>query len=74
MSACVGSCSKHNYHMQNDCCKVRWLAGCFAPHAPAMLDRWQQQDEKTLGQVKAIERRKAIVKMAKSFNKVGGNE
>lgn len=55
--------------MANDCCKARWLAGCFVPNAPAMLDRWQQQDALEFGKEKAIERRKAIVKMAKSLGK-----
>jgi hypothetical protein len=71
---CDDGCKKHVFHPQKDCCRARWLVGCFAKHAPAMLDRRQAQDAKILGKAKAIERRKAVVKMAKSLSKESVNE
>lgn len=74
MTECDQSCSHCIYHLANDCCRAKWLATSFAPHALAMLDRWQQQDSKTMGQQNALKRRKAVVAMAKKTNKAGANE
>jgi hypothetical protein len=34
-----------------------------------MLDRWQDKDSLIIGQQKALERRKAVIKMAKDLSK-----
>lgn len=46
--------------------KIRWLKTAFPPHARAMLDRWQAQDAKEIGAVKAKEKRTKIIEMARN--------
>lgn len=69
MNGCGEVCTKPIYHLDQDCCRARWLVTSFSPHALAMLDRWQTKDSVIIGKQKALERRKAVVKMAKDLSK-----
>jgi len=55
------------YDFNQDSEKARWIATAFKPHANAMLDRWQEQDAKVMGAVKAKEKRARIIEMAKTI-------
>lgn len=55
------------YDFNQESEKARWLATAFKPHANAMLDRWQAQDAKEIGAVKAKEKRQQIIEMAKTI-------
>lgn len=54
------------YDFNQDSEKARWLRTAFKPHANAMLDRWQAQDAKEIGEVKAKEKRTKIIEMARN--------
>ena len=53
------------YNFNFDSEKVRWLKTAFKPHANAMLDRWQEQDRKTMGVEKAKVKRQELTRLAR---------
>jgi len=55
------------YDFNQDGEKARWVSTAFKAHANAMLDRWQEQDAKEIGAVKAKEKRQQIIQMAKTL-------
>ena len=55
------------YDFNQDSEKARWLSTAFKPHANAMLDRWQKQDEVVVGKEAAKEKRQQIIEMAKTL-------
>jgi hypothetical protein len=54
----------HVYDFNQDAEKVRWLKTAFKPHANAMLDRWQEQDQLRIGVAKAKEKRQELIRRA----------
>lgn len=59
------STGRNVYDFNNECCWVRWLRIAYKPHANAMLDRYQMQMQRKVGEEKAKQFRKRLIELAK---------